>query len=110
MSMQRQISEPDWKLFRRLREVALQRFCERVLSEIGHLASHTEPTAHERYLAVYKLVQRRNKELAQAFDDLRRSTAWPCLALMRSRGLLTDEEFAGFSSETQAAVQIWLGK
>ena len=49
------------------------------------------------------------RELAQGFDDLRRSTAWQCLALMRSRGLLTDEELAGFSSETRAAVQVWLG-
>jgi hypothetical protein len=110
MSTQRQISEPDWKLFRRLRELALERFCERVLSEVGQLASKTGQSAHERYLAVYKLLQRRDKELAQAFDDLRRSTAWPCLAVMRSRGLLSDEEFAGFSSETRAAVQVWLGE
>jgi len=26
------------------------------------------------------------------------------------QGLLTDEEFAGFSAETRAAVQVWLGE
>jgi hypothetical protein len=109
MTVARQISEADWKLFRRVHEVALERFCERVLSELGRLAAKTEPSAHERYLAVYKLLQGRDKELTQAFDDLKRSTAWPCLALMRSRRLVTDEEFAGFSSETQAAVQLWMG-
>jgi hypothetical protein len=110
MSVARQISERDWKLFRQLRELALERFCESVLSEVGRLTAKTEQSAHERYLAVYKLLQRRDKELAQAFDDLWRSTAWPCLAVMRSRGLLTDEEFAGFSPETHAAVQVWLDR
>jgi hypothetical protein len=61
MATQRQISEPDWKRFRHLRELALERFCERVLSEIGQLASEPGPSAHERYLAVYKLLQRRDK-------------------------------------------------
>jgi hypothetical protein len=47
--------------------------------------------------------------LAQAFNDPRRSTAWLQLAIIRSRGLLTDEEFDRFSPETQGAVQVFLG-
>jgi hypothetical protein len=31
----RQISEADWKLFRQLHALALERFCEGVLSEVG---------------------------------------------------------------------------
>jgi hypothetical protein len=109
MSETRQIGESDWKLFRQMRELALERFCERVLSEVGKLASKSGHSAHERYLAVYRRLRRRDKELAQAFDDLRRSTAWPRLALMRSRGLVTDAEFARFSPETQATVRVWMG-
>ena len=33
--MQRTISESDWKLFRQLHALALERFCERVLSEVA---------------------------------------------------------------------------
>jgi hypothetical protein len=80
-----------------------------VLSDIERLASETGKSAHVRYLAVFKLLQRKDKELADAFDDLRRSTAWCQLAVIRSRGLLTEEEFARFSPETRGAVQVFLG-
>jgi hypothetical protein len=108
--MMRQISEADWKVFRRLHSVALERFCERVLAEVSGLASGSGQSAHERYLEIYQLLQRRDQELADAFDDFRRSTAWPQLAILRSRGLLTDEEFALFSPETRGAVQVFLGE
>src|SRR5262245_22614943 len=107
--MAREISESDWKLFRQLHPIALERFCERVLSEVSRLASDTDKSTHERYVAVYKLLQRRDKELAEAFDDLRRSTARRQLAVIRSRGLLTEEEFARFTPETRGAVQVFLG-
>jgi mannitol-1-phosphate/altronate dehydrogenase len=105
----RQISEADWKLFRRLRELALERFCEGALAELARIAANAEQRAHQRYLAAFRRLQRRDKELAQAFDTPRRSAAWQQLALIRSRGLLTDEEFASFSAETHAAVQVWMG-
>jgi hypothetical protein len=107
--MAHQIAESDWKLFRQLREMALERFCERALSEVRRLASDTGKGAHERYLAVFELLRHRDKELAEAFDDLRRSTAWRQLAIIRARGLITEEEFARFSPETRGAVQTFLG-
>ena len=68
------ISEPDWKLFRRLQPVALDRFCQKILTEIEGIAADTNKTHHERYLAIYERIRQRDKELAAAFDDLRRST------------------------------------
>jgi hypothetical protein len=108
--MTRQISESDWKVFRQLHQIALERFCERVLSDVSTIVSSGGKSAHERYLEVVKLLQRRDKELADAFNDLRRSTAWLLLAVIRRRGLLTEEEFARFSPETQGAVQVFLGE
>jgi len=96
------ISEADWKLFRKLREGALERFCDRVLSEVGRLAADPGQTSHERYLAVYKLLHRQDKKLGDMFDNPRRSRALLQLALMRSWDLFTDEEFARFSPETRA--------
>src|SRR5262249_36272490 len=107
--MERAISEPDWKRFRQVHALALGRFCERVLAEVGQLAAEPGKSAHERYLAVFDLVHRRNKELAQAFDDFRRSTAWRQLAILRHQGLVSDDEFARFSPETRGAVQVFLG-
>jgi len=52
--MLRAISEPDWKVFRRLQPVALDRFCQRVLAEIDAIASDDSKTNHERYLDIFK--------------------------------------------------------
>ena len=102
------MTESDWKLFRQLREVALDRFCQRVLSDVGRLAADSGMSSHERYLAVFKLMRRRDKELAAAFDDPRRSTALRQLACIQSHELLTDEEYARFRPETRASVQVVL--
>jgi hypothetical protein len=104
--MFREIPESDWKVFRKLREVALERFCERVLREIGEMAAGTPISHHQRYLEVFKLVDRRNDELAHAFDNPRRSTALSQLVAIRSHDLITDEELSKFTVETQEAVQM----
>ena len=106
--MVREINESDWKLFRKFQPIALERFCQHVLSEVGRLASETGKSSHEQYLALFKLIERRDKELADAFNDLRRSTALLQLARIQSHELLTDEEFARFSAEARGAVQVFL--
>jgi hypothetical protein len=106
--MERGIYEPDWKLFRQLQPLALDRFCQRVLAEVSRLAADTDQSSHQRYLAVFKLLKERDEQLADAFNDPRRSTALVQLARMRSQGLLTGEEFARFSPETRASVQVFL--
>ncbi len=42
--------ESDWKIFRELREVALERFCKRVLEELELLWQDASGSYHERYL------------------------------------------------------------
>jgi hypothetical protein len=103
--MATQISEPDWKLFRRLQPVALERFCERVLAELARVGAGAG-TAHERYLAAYRLMRERDRELAAAFDGPRRSAAWEQLALILRAGLLTADEVAAFSDTTRAALHL----
>lgn len=101
----RDIAESDWKLLRQLHQLALDRFCERVLSEIGQVISASGPSSHQQYLAVFELIMRRNSELAEAFDDLRRSTAILRLASIQSHHLLSEEEFGRFSKSTRDAVE-----
>ena len=108
--MSREISEPDWKVFRRLREIALERFCQRVLSEITCVAADTSKSAHERYLAVFKLITQRDEHLASAFDNPRRSAALLQLLCIQSHKLLTDDEMSQFSAETREAVKVNLGE
>jgi hypothetical protein len=103
-----ELSGADWKLFRQLQAIALERFCERVLSDLSRLASDTGKSAHERYLAIFDLMERRDDELGEAFNDPRRSTAVQQLARIQSHKLLTPEELASFSPETRAAVALFL--
>ena len=98
------ISEPDWKIFKPVREQALERFCERVLAETERIRGDDGTSQHERYIAIYRLLQERDKELELAFDHLRRSTALVQLANFRSLGLITDDEYMRFSAQTREIV------
>jgi hypothetical protein len=103
--MERGIHEAGWKLFRQLQPLALERFCQRVLAEVARLAAEASKSHHERYLAVYRLLQRRDEELADAFNNPRRSTALVQLARIHFHEFLSADEFARFNSETRASVE-----
>jgi len=105
--MVREIKESDWKLFRRLHSVALERFCQQVIEEINQ-TTNCAGDYHERYLAVFNLILERNEQMARAFDDMRRSNAFILLANIRGSQLLTDEEFSQFTPETREAVEVIL--
>jgi hypothetical protein len=104
----REIKESDWKILRKVHAVAVERFCEQVLLEIERIQADSTKTFHRRYLDIYDATRRRDKEIAQTFNDLRRSTAFTQLAAMKSRGLLTEDEFAQFSEETQSVIDLLL--
>ena len=99
--MMRENKESDWKILRHLHPVALERFCQQILLEIERINSDSAKSFHQKYLDIYEVIRRRNKEIAQTFDDLRRSTALTQLAAMKARGLLTEDEFLRFSQETR---------
>ena len=108
--MLRDLKESDWKLLRQLAPVALERFCQRILGEIDRFGSDSTKSHHQRYLDIFKILQRRDKELAHAFDDLRRSTALTQLAIICSHDLLTEEEFLRFSPETRSVIELLLSR
>ena len=103
--MSSHIPESDWRHFKRVHSELLERYCARVLDELAASLQAREGTAHDRYIRAYKLLKDRDKDLARAFDDFRRSTAVMQLAIMRLMGLLTDEDLSAFSEQTQAQVR-----
>jgi hypothetical protein len=103
--MSSDLPESDWKAFRKLREVALERFCERILGEVGRIASDAKRTFHARYLAAYALIQERDDKIARAFNNPRRSVAAMQLAAMMSLDLISQEELQSFSPRTQGIVE-----
>ncbi len=104
----REIKEPDWKVLRRVHPLALERFCERVLAEIGRVSRDGPTSHHARYLQIFRILQQRDREMA-LFDNPRRSHALTMLAQIRSQGLLTENEFSSLSPETRGAIQMPLG-
>lgn len=99
------IPESDWKRLRSLKPIALERLCTSALAECADLLVSPAPSAHERFLALLQRVHEKNEDIAEAFDNHRRSTAVHRLAAMVSLGLLTDEEFAQFTEETQQQIR-----
>ncbi len=91
----------DWKLFRNLRELALERFSRNILDEIGAASVRDAKSYHQRYLDIFRLVDERNEQMAAAFDNPRRSAGIHQLALMVASGWLTDAEVLQFSEETR---------
>lgn len=84
--------------FRRLRELALERYCERVLTEVLQLVAQGG-TAHERYLKLWKVLPERDDTIANAFNDVRRSRAIIQILHIVNEDLLTQDELGQFSAD-----------
>ena len=101
--------ESDWKKFKKLKESALERFCESVLEESRKLCDGKNTTAYEAYLDLYQFIQERDKKLSIAFDGHSRSRADQQLRDMYIMGLITDSKLSQFSEKTQSYVNLWIG-
>jgi hypothetical protein len=69
------MNESEWKKFKRLKELCLERFCSDVLEEAESISGVTDQSAHDRYRSLYRLIHDKDKELARAFDGHSRSKA-----------------------------------
>jgi hypothetical protein len=103
--MTKDIKESDWKLFRRLHGVALERYCQRVIEEVKSVAEETSDSYHDGYLKIFLLLRESDKTLAQIFDDPRRSNALILLTNIIEEGLLSEEEILQFSPEALEVVE-----
>jgi len=95
-TMPQGIPESDWKLFRKLHPVLVERFCKQILSELDAVSADEAKTFHQRYSDIYKLIERRDNELAYLFDNPRRSSAMGQIVAIYQHGLLTEDELNGF--------------
>jgi hypothetical protein len=99
------VPESDWKVFRELQRHALERFCKRALEELLPILRDGSRNHHRRYLDVFRLLQTRDEELAQAFNDARRSRMIIQLAAIHAYGLLAPNELERFSDRTRATIE-----
>jgi hypothetical protein len=103
------LPESDWKHLSRLKPLALDRLCQRILAEARALSEQAAAGEYHRaYLALYRHIQDQDRVVADCFNDWRRTQAIFLLMHWRGQGLLTEEEYAGFSAETRNVVDSWL--
>lgn len=98
------MKESDWKIFKKLKPLALQRYCEQVMEDVDKIVHKEEDNAHERYLEMYKIIRDGDKMLARMFDGFSRSKALNQLVMYYNNGLLDEEEISQLSSETREKV------
>lgn len=99
------ISESDWKKYKILRQLALDRFCQGVLDDAQTISQHDALSAHARYGMLYDLVHNRNKDMVHAFDYYSRSSAPMTLRYMVMYDLLTDAELSVLSEDVLCCVK-----
>jgi hypothetical protein len=94
------LPEADWKRCQALHATALDRLCASILEEAMAAARDPKQSHHQRFLAVYSIVNNRNEEIARIFDRASRSRCRGQIASMRAAGLLTDGELEVLTPET----------
>jgi hypothetical protein len=99
------IKESDCKIFRKLRLVALERYCKRILEDVRDTVDEPDGSYHERYLKLWDLLRSRDKTIAVAFNDPRRTQAIIQLAKIIAEDLLTEAELNEFSEETRERLE-----
>ncbi len=97
--------ERDWKKLRSLHPDLLDEACRRILAEVHERIDSTTADNHARYLALFDLLRKRDREIAEMFNDPKRGNAVRRLAAMRIHGLLSDELLERFSEETRTSVE-----
>lgn len=102
------MNEPDWKRYKPLRKLAIERFCNDVLKDAAAVTVSTKGTAHERYRELYQLMKNQDKQIVQLFDPHTRSRAAMQLTGLFQMRLVTDDELSVFSDNLQEQVHSYI--
>jgi hypothetical protein len=103
-----ELPEADWKIFRELRLLALERFCQRAIEDLDRVLRDGSQTFHQRYRNAFQLLETRDQVLAKMFDDPRRSRMMVQLAEIWVHHLLHADELERFSVKTRATIEALL--
>lgn len=96
-----EVFESDWKIFKKIKERALEKYCLECIAEYMAILNKSDLSPHERYLSHYKAVQERDETLARIFNGLSRSKAFMQLVSIRINGLADEDLVSQLSEEYQ---------
>jgi len=100
----RDIPEKDWKKCRAMKDELLNIACEKILKELETVIKQKNKS-HKNYLKIWMILNEEDDKLGKMFDDIKRSNAVYKLAAWKRHRLVTDEELAQFSDETQEIIR-----
>jgi hypothetical protein len=83
----------------------LEELSRQINAEVVAAASRAGVAENDKRRAVYKLVRDRDRDVAAAFDDWRRSQMFFIAMEWRRLGLLTDEHLGHLSPEAAEALR-----
>ena len=104
----KQIPESDWKTWRKMSAVALERFCSEALEGVRAITLRDD-SAHARYRELFSFLRERDEIIAAIFDDQRRSNAYLQMARAVSEKVLHRSEIGKLSEESQTIVRMIAG-
>jgi hypothetical protein len=81
------MEESDWKIFKQIKEKAIEQFCASALSEYESIIKKKKEKSQDTYTYLYRLVINRDKQMALLFDGHSRSKAALQLLAIRGEGL-----------------------
>ena len=103
------IPESDWKQFRPLRDKAMERLYGSMLQEVVRIATDESQEKWDRCLKLRKFLVEKDKEIRSKFEIHSRGQATTQLCELAAMGLVSKDELARFSEETQTEVEKFLG-
>ena len=81
------MKESDWKIFKQIKEKAIELFCNNALAEYEEIIKSKNEESKETYTYLYRLVINKDKQMALLFDGHSRSKASLQLLAIRGEGL-----------------------
>lgn len=93
------IKESDWKIYKELREIALERYCKRSLEKVRKIIDENIGDSEERFLTMTREAHHLHKHFGHLFDDFRRLTAIRQLSIYYADELLTHDEISRLSED-----------
>lgn len=93
------MNESDWKIFKQIKEKAIEQYCSMCLAEFREVIDDESKHVHDRYLLNYKMVDNRNRQMSLLFDGHSRSKAWLQLLAIRGEGLADEDLLSKLTDE-----------
>ena len=96
------IKESDWKIYKKIKEKAVSKFCQQTLEEFLEIIHNKTDSAHDRYEKLYKAAEKRDKLKIDLFDRSHSRSGAPLQLLgLRSHNLVDEKLLAKLSDEVR---------